>query len=76
VSQNHCDGFLVWTSKTSSLRFFGCATKLTGECCDVGHASRSKANRVRVFQSSLKIVGGEIKGGGRDINEEVASSEN
>jgi hypothetical protein len=42
----------------------------------VGHASRSEANRVRVFQSSLKIVGGEIKGGGRDINEEVASSEN
>jgi hypothetical protein len=28
--QNHHDGFLVWVSKLSRLRFVGCATKLMG----------------------------------------------
>jgi hypothetical protein len=29
--QNHHDSFLVWVSKSSGLRFVGCATKLIGE---------------------------------------------
>jgi hypothetical protein len=29
-SQNHCDGFLIWDSKLSGLRFVGCVTKLMG----------------------------------------------
>jgi hypothetical protein len=28
-SQNHRDGFLVWTSKPNMIRFIGCTTKLT-----------------------------------------------
>jgi hypothetical protein len=28
--QNHHNGFLVWASKSSGLRFVGCATKLIG----------------------------------------------
>jgi hypothetical protein len=30
-SQNHRDGFLVWASKSSRLRFVGCAIKPTDE---------------------------------------------
>jgi hypothetical protein len=67
--QNHRDGFLVWASKLSKLWFVGCATKSTGGCDGVGHASRFKgllhveATLARVFQSDLKTDECAMTGG-------------
>jgi hypothetical protein len=77
-SQNHCDDFLVWSSKPSRLRFIVCAIKRTGED-NAGHTSRSggllhlKASRARVFQSGLKTGRGATAGGARDTITDVAS---
>jgi hypothetical protein len=71
--------FLDLSLKTSRLRFVGCATKPTGGCDGVGHASRSsgllcvKASLARVSQSGLKTGRGMTAGGARDIIPEVAS---
>jgi hypothetical protein len=51
-----------------------------GGCDDIGHTSRSsgllhvKANRARVFQSSLKTGRGVTAGGAHDTIAEVASN--
>jgi hypothetical protein len=79
MTQNHRDGFLVRVSKSSRLRFVGCATKLTGGCDGMGHASRSsglfymKASLIRVSQSGLKSGGCAMTGGARDTITEVMS---
>jgi hypothetical protein len=40
-SQNHHNGFLVWSSKPSRLRFVSSVIKLIEDKDSVGHASRS-----------------------------------
>jgi hypothetical protein len=72
------DSFLVWASKPCRLRFVGCATKPTGGCDGVGHASRSsgwlhvEANRARVSYSGLNTGGGATAGGACSTIIEVA----
>jgi hypothetical protein len=66
-SQNHYDTFLVWASKSSGLRFIGCATKLTDDEDGVEHASRSsvlfrlEVSRDMVSQSGIKTGGGTTR---------------
>jgi hypothetical protein len=70
--------FLIWTSKSSGLRFVDCATKSTGDEDSAGHTSRSnglihiEASWTRVFQSSFKTGGGATACGARDNIAEVA----
>jgi hypothetical protein len=79
VSQNHRDGFLVWASKPSRLRFIGCATKPMGGCNGVGHTSRSsglfhvEATLTRVSQSDLETGGVMTMGDACGTIMEVAS---
>jgi hypothetical protein len=81
------NGFLVWPSKPSRLRFVSCATKPTGgfgtghtSRFGTGHASKSgsllrlKACRARVSQSGLKTGDGTMMGGARGIITQVAPS--
>jgi hypothetical protein len=76
-ASNHHDGFLVWASKPSRLRFV--APQNRRREVDAGHASRSsglldvKASLARVSQSGLKTAGGMTMGGARGIIVEVAS---
>jgi hypothetical protein len=78
VSQNHYDGFLFCTSKSSRFWFVGCAIKPTGGCDVVGHTSRSsgllhvEANLASVSQSGLEIGRGAMVGGARGTITEVA----
>jgi hypothetical protein len=83
-------GLVIWVLK-SPRRFLGlclktkpasvcrCATKLTGGCDGVGHASRSsslldvEARLARVFQSDLKTGGGATVDGARGTIIEVVS---
>jgi hypothetical protein len=63
VSQNHHDGFLVWISKLSGLRFVSCATKSMEDENGAGHTLRFsgllcvEASQGRVSQSSIKTGG-------------------
>jgi hypothetical protein len=75
--QNHLDGFWVWASKPSRLRFIGCATKSMGGWVDAGHTTRSsgllrvEASQARVFQSDIKTDGGAMADGARGTIVEV-----
>jgi hypothetical protein len=71
--QNHYNGFLVWASKWSRLRFVGCTRKPTGGWFNAGHALRSgsllqlEASRARISQSDLKTGGCAMTGDAHSI---------
>jgi hypothetical protein len=79
VPQNHRNSFLVCALIPSRLQFVGCATKPTGGCDDVGHASRFssllrvEASLARVSQSGLKTDGDATSGGACGTIADVAS---
>jgi hypothetical protein len=73
-SQNHCDGFLVWTSKPCRRRFVYLCLKTDERMKTVwGHAStfggllHHEASRIGVSQFCLKTGKGATAGGARGI---------
>jgi hypothetical protein len=78
VPQNHRDGFFVWASKSSGLRFIDCATKPTGGATawdthrDLVTCFRVEASQARVSQPGLKTGGGVMADGAHGIIAEVA----
>jgi hypothetical protein len=79
--QNHRIDFLICVSKSSRLRFVGCAIKPMGGWLGMGHASRSdglfrlEASRSRISQSVLKTDRDAMTGVAYGIMTDVTSSE-